>query len=93
MKPATLLSSTPLSTSKHYADTIAVGSRGRAFNVEDLVLCLVHSNMHRHKLSLPWEGSYIITEVLKPGTYKLKTTEGQVVANFWNIEQLRRFYP
>jgi hypothetical protein len=28
--------------------------RGRAFNIEDLVLCLVHSNMHRHKLSPPW---------------------------------------
>jgi hypothetical protein len=49
--------------------------------------------MHRHKLSPPWEGSYIITEVLKPGTYKLKTAEGQVIANFWNIEQLRHFYP
>ena len=29
---------------------------GRAFNVRDLVLCLVQSNKNHHKLSLLWEG-------------------------------------
>jgi hypothetical protein len=67
--------------------------KGRAFNVRDLVLRLVQSNKDRHKLSPPWEGPYIITEVLKPRTYKLKTADGQVFANTWNIEQLRCFYP
>ena len=38
--------------------------RGQAFNVGDLVLHLVQSNKNRHKLSPPWEGPYIITEVL-----------------------------
>ena len=38
--------------------------RGQAFNVEDLVLRLVQSNKNRHKLSLPWEGPYVIAEVL-----------------------------
>ena len=38
--------------------------RGWAFNVGDLVLHLVLSNKDRHKLSSPWEGPYIITEVL-----------------------------
>ena len=38
--------------------------RGRAFNVGDLVLRLVQSNKNRHKLSPPWEGPYIIVEVL-----------------------------
>ena len=38
--------------------------RGRAFNVKDLVLHLVQSNKDRHKLSSPWEGPYVITEVL-----------------------------
>jgi hypothetical protein len=32
-------------------------------------------------------------EVLKLGTYKLKTADGEVFTNAWNIEQLRRFYP
>jgi hypothetical protein len=38
-------------------------------------------------------GPYIITEVLKLGTYMLKTADGQVLTNAWNIEQLRRSYP
>jgi hypothetical protein len=45
------------------------------------VLCLVQSNKDHHKLSPPWEGPYIIVEVLKPGTYKLKTADGQVFTN------------
>ena len=55
--------------------------RGWAFNIGDLVLCLVQSNKDHHKLSPPWEESYIITEVLWPGAYKLKTINGEVLAN------------
>ena len=47
----------------------------------------------RHKLTPPWEGPYIIAEVLKPGTYKLANKKGEVYTNAWNIQQLRRFYP
>ena len=36
----------------------------RAFNVGDLVLRLVQSNKDRHKLSSPWEGPYVVVEVL-----------------------------
>jgi len=67
--------------------------RDRAFNIGDLVLRLMQSNKDCHKLSPPWEGPYVITEVLRPGAYKLKTIEGEVFTNAWNIEQLRRFYP
>ena len=66
----------------------------RAFNVGDLVLRLVQSNKDRHKLSPPWEGPYVITEVLHLGAYKLKTIDGKVFTNGWNIEQLlsNQFY-
>ena len=67
--------------------------RGRAFNIGDLVLHLVQSNKNRHKLSPPWEGPYVITEVLQPGTYKLRTIDDEVFVNVWNIKQLHRFYP
>ena len=53
----------------------------RAFNIDDLVLRLVQSKKDRHKLSLPWEGSYVIVEVLRPGAYKLKTINGEVFTN------------
>ena len=55
--------------------------RGRAFNVGDLVLCLVQSSKDRHKLSPSWEGPYVVAEVLQPGAYKLKTIDGEVFAN------------
>ncbi|XP_066323390.1 uncharacterized protein [Miscanthus floridulus] len=67
--------------------------RGQAFDIGDLVLCLVQSNKDRHKLSPPWEGPYIIVEVLYPGAYKLKTIDSKVFTNAWNIKQLRHFYP
>ena len=66
---------------------------GRDFNVRDLVLRLVQSNKNRHKPSLPWEGPYVVAEVLRPSTYKLKTIDGKVFINAWNIEQLCCFYP
>ena len=66
---------------------------GRAFNIGDLVLHLIQSNKNHHKLSPPWEGPYVIVEVLRPGTYKLKTIDGEVFVNAWNIKQLHRFYP
>ena len=67
--------------------------RDQAFNVGDLVLCLMQSNKDRHTLSLPWEGPYVVAEVLQPGAYKLKTIDGEVFTNACNIEQLRHFYP
>ena len=67
--------------------------RCRDLNKGDLVLRLRQDNRGRHKLSPPWEGPYIIAEVLKPSTYKLANENGEVFTNAWNIQQLRRFYP
>ena len=47
----------------------------------------------KHKLSPPWEGPYSIAEVIRPGTYELKDSDGNILTNSWNIEQLRRFFP
>jgi hypothetical protein len=55
--------------------------KGGAFNVGDLVLRLVQSNKGNHKLTLPWEGPYIVAEVLKTGTYKLKTADDKLFTN------------
>ena len=54
---------------------------------------LRQNNKGRHKLMPPWEGPYIVAQVLKPGTYKLANEKGEIFTNAWNIEQLRRFYP
>jgi hypothetical protein len=67
--------------------------RRRDLNVGDLVLRRNQNTKGRHKLTPPWEGPYIIAEVLKPGTYKLSNEKGKIFTNAWNIEQLRRFFP
>jgi hypothetical protein len=67
--------------------------RPRGFQVGDLVLRLRQDARGRHKLTPPWEGSFIIAKILKPGTYKLANDQGDVYSNAWNIEQLRHFFP
>ena len=47
----------------------------------------------KHKLSLPREGPYMVTEVIRLGTYRLKDNNSNVLTNTWNIEQLHRFSP
>jgi len=67
--------------------------RKRDLNVGDLILHRRQSNQGCHKLTPPWEGPYVVAEVLKPGMYKLTDKKGAAFTNAWNIEQLRRFYP
>ena len=55
--------------------------RRRDLNKGDLVLRLRQDSRGRHKLTPPWEGPYIIVEVLKPGTYKLANEKGEVFTN------------
>ena len=62
-------------------------------NKAHLVLRLRQDARGRHKLTPPWEGPFVVAKVLKPGTYKLANSQGEVYSNAWNIRQLRRFYP
>jgi transposase InsO family protein len=71
----------------------ARGVRSRDLQVGGLVLRLRQDARGRHKLTPPWEGPFVIAKVLKPGTYKLANSQGEVYSNAWNIRQLRRFYP
>jgi hypothetical protein len=59
--------------------------------VGDLVLRLKQKKVH--KLASPWEGPFIITEVIGGGAYRLKHAKtGELSHNPWNVAQLRRFY-
>jgi hypothetical protein len=71
----------------------ARGVRSRDLQVGDLVLRLQQDAQGRHKLTPPWEGPFVVAKVLKPRTYKLANSQGEVYSNAWNIQQLRRFYP
>ena len=60
--------------------------RGRAFSTRDLVLRKVQKR--KHKLSAIWEGPYIISEITRPGAYKLNNEDGTPIYpdNSWNID-------
>ena len=65
----------------------------RDLNVGDLVLRRNQSTAGAHKLSSPWEGPFVVSGIVVPGTYHLQRPDGTDVGNQWNIEHLRRFYP
>jgi hypothetical protein len=65
----------------------------RSFNVGDLVLRRIQSTKRMHKLSAPWEGPFIVMEVVSLSTYRLQWADDQGVPNVWNIKHLHRFYP
>jgi hypothetical protein len=66
--------------------------RGRSFELGNLVLRLKQTSTS--KLEPPWEGPYLVHEVIPGGAYRLRNPKmGKDVENPWNIVQLRRFYP
>jgi hypothetical protein len=71
----------------------ARGVRPRDLQVGELVLRLRQDTRGCHKLTPVWEEPFIIAKILKPGTYNLANSQGEVYSNAWNIRQLRRFYP
>jgi transposase InsO family protein len=66
--------------------------RGRSFEPGDLVLRLKQTSTS--KLEPPWEGPYLVHEVIPGGAYRLRNPKtGKDVENPWNAAQLCRFYP
>ena len=79
-------SSAPLATSKLSTCTMKEKIRGRILEVGDLMLRRTQSTKEKHKLSPPWEGPYTVTEVIRPGAYRLKDDNGNILTNTWNSE-------
>ena len=50
------------------------------------MLRLRQSNKGRDKLTPPWEGPYIVAQVLKPKTYKLANVKGEILTNAWKFK-------
>ena len=64
----------------------------RFFVVRDLVLKWKTNQAGVHKLATPWEGPFMIKEVIRPTSYRLAHLDGTDVPNSWHIDKLRRFY-
>ncbi|CAH9076714.1 unnamed protein product [Cuscuta europaea] len=68
--------------------------RSREFQVGDYVLRRREASQPTEggKLALKYEGPYIVSAVVKPGTYKLKRPNGSNVPRTWNVHHLVKFY-
>jgi hypothetical protein len=56
-----------------------------SFNVGDLVLRWIQKTDGMHKLSSPWEGPLIVTEVISPSPYRIQWGDGQGVLSVRNM--------
>jgi hypothetical protein len=66
--------------------------RGRSFEPGNPVLRLKQTSML--KLEPPWEGPYLIHEVIPGGAYRLRNSKMvKDIENPWNAAQLHRLYP
>jgi hypothetical protein len=45
--------------------------REQSINMRDMVLRRIQTTKGTHKLSAPWEGPFIMMEVVSPSTYRL----------------------
>lgn len=75
---------------RYYNDRVL----SRQFKPGDLVL---PKNEASHtepfgKLSLNWEGLYIVSTATTSGSYLLTTVDGKQLPRPWHISNLRRFY-
>jgi hypothetical protein len=64
----------------------------RELNIGDLVLKKDIRTRDKHKFSSPWEGPFIIVDVVAPGVYVLEEVDGVMLPNTWNADQLRKYY-
>ncbi|KAJ9545671.1 hypothetical protein OSB04_025378, partial [Centaurea solstitialis] len=64
----------------------------KVFQVGDHVLRRVFPNTQESnagKLSIKWEGPYIITKIVGKGAYKISTIEGNEIPRSWNATHLK----
>jgi hypothetical protein len=64
----------------------------RELNIGDLVLRKDIHTRDKNKLSLPWEGPFIIVDIAAPGAYVLAEVDGSMLLNTWNADQLCKYY-
>jgi hypothetical protein len=76
-------------TLKRYYDKSVVQ---RGLNVGDLVLKKDIRTKDKHKFSTPWEGPFIVVDVVVPGAYVLAEVDDGMLPNTWNADQLCKYY-
>jgi hypothetical protein len=58
----------------------------RALNVGNLVLKKDICTKDKHKFLTPWEGPFIVADIVAPGAYVLVEVDGGMLPNMWNVD-------
>jgi hypothetical protein len=64
----------------------------RDLNIGDLVLKKDISTKDKHEFSTPWEGPFIVVDVVALRAYVLVEVDGGMLPNTWNVDQLHKYY-
>jgi hypothetical protein len=64
----------------------------RELNIGDLVLKKDIHTKDKHKFLTPWEGPFIVVDVVAPGAYVLVEVDDGMLPNTWNVDQLCKYY-
>jgi hypothetical protein len=64
----------------------------RELNIGDLVLKKDIRTREKHKFLSPWEGPFIIVDVVAPWAYVLAEVDGAMLPNTGNVNQVRKYY-
>jgi hypothetical protein len=73
---------------RYYSKSMVQGE----LSIRDLVLKKDVRTKDKHKFSTPWEGPFIVGDVMAPGAYVLAKVDGDMLPNTWNADQLRKYY-
>lgn len=66
----------------------------RQFREDDLVLRKIEATgkiVEKGKLGKNWDGPFIVSRVIRPGTYELEEN-GKTLPRPWNSDHLKKFY-
>ena len=58
----------------------------------DLVLQRIPKAKQKSKMHSKWEGPFIITSMVRPEAYRLRTLEGTEGPYSWNKDMLQKYY-
>jgi hypothetical protein len=64
----------------------------RELHIGDLLLKKDYHTKDKHKFSTPWEGPFIVVDVMAPGAYVLAEVDSCMLPNTWKADQLRKYY-
>jgi hypothetical protein len=60
----------------------------RELDIRDIVLKKDIRIKDKHKFSSPWEGPFIVVDIVAPGAYVLAEVNDDILPNTWNADKL-----